>query len=195
MRWRSLTTTTEPTEEPVRLSDARAHVRLDEGDPDEAYFETLLTVARQSVENRTGRALMTQTIDVTFDNWPGSRLLMIPRPPLASVVHVKYIDTAGVEQTLDASRYTVRTADVPGVIQLDYDDTWPTIRPEAGAIRVQAVVGWASRAAVPQALRHAVTLLAATLYEHREQFVVGTIVSSMPPTVAMMCDQYRVRWG
>lgn len=193
--WRSLSLAVAPTAEPVRLSDARGHVHIDEGDPDEGYFESLLTVAREVVENRTGRALMPQTINVSFDGWPSSRSLAIPRPPLASITWVKYLDSDGTEQTLDSSRYTVRTDDVPGVVLLDHDDSWPTVLGEVGSVRVRAVVGYATRDDVPQALRHAITLLAATYYEHREVIVVGTIVSKMPPVVGMMADQYRVRWG
>ena len=192
MNWRSLSLVTAPASEPVTFADAAPHVRLDSGDDDETYFTALLTAARQAAENRTGRALMQQTWDVTFDAFPASRLLALPYPPLQSVTYVKYVDSNGTEQTLASGNYTVRTGDEPGTVQLDYDQTWPTTRPEEGAVRVRFVAGYADAATVPQLIRQQIMVTAATMYEHRDSTVAGTIAQKVPG--AILLDQYRVRW-
>lgn len=192
MDWRSLSLITAPVSEPVTASEIQDHVRIEATDDDAAYLTTLITAARQSVENRLGRALMQQTWEVTFDRFPESRLIHLPNPPLQSVTSVKYVDSNGTEQTLSSGNYTVRTADEPGTVQLDYDQTWPTTRPEEGAVRVRYVAGYADADSVPFLVRQQIMVMVATMYEHRESVVAGTIATKMPGLV--MLDQYRVRW-
>lgn len=84
----------------------------------------------------------------------------------ASVAWVKYIDASGVEQTLDPSVYSVDAASAPGSVRLAHGKSWPDVRQQWDAVRVQFTVGWDDYD-VPEPIRQAVLILAAHMYERR----------------------------
>src|SRR5512139_2523227 len=118
---------TSPTKEPVTLSQAKAHLRVDASD-DDALIESLITVAREHVENITRRALFTQKWDYSLKGWPCSDAFKLPFGNLFSVTSVKWKDDDGTETTLTVTTdYLVETnGDQCGRIVLPYGDTWPT---------------------------------------------------------------------
>src|SRR3990167_7541589 len=93
--------TADPTEEPLSLEEAKLHLKLDATDDDELVFG-LIAAARASAEDYTGRALITQTWQLKIDgDWlevdePCGHRIVLPRPPIASVASVQYVDTACV---------------------------------------------------------------------------------------------------
>jgi uncharacterized phiE125 gp8 family phage protein len=58
-----------PSLEPVTLAEAKAFLRIEDSTEDQVVTD-LITAARQYVENRTGRALITQTWQLTDDGFP-----------------------------------------------------------------------------------------------------------------------------
>jgi uncharacterized phiE125 gp8 family phage protein len=85
---------------------------------------------RDRAEGATDRAFLTQTWDYTRDGFPDDTVLELPKPPLQSVTHVKYLDTAGVEQTWPATHYVVEAPAggrcARGRIVLMTNVVWPT---------------------------------------------------------------------
>lgn len=81
------------------MADAKTHLRVDTNDEDE-YISTLITAAREQVEDTTRRAIMTQTWDYFLDEWPDEDFITLPLGKLASVTSVKYKDSDGVETNL-----------------------------------------------------------------------------------------------
>lgn len=193
---------TAPTQEPVSISELTEFGRVT-ADEDEDLLGTLIAAARQHIESPlTGRALLTQTWDFTFDCFPDADTcnpwgaIYIPRPPLQTVTWIKYYDTAGVLQTLSSSLYVVDAASTPGKITPAYGQSWPSIRDIPNAVTVRFVAGWTTPESVPEPLRHAVKIHAQTLYEHREQFLVGgdqaTVTIPEIPTVQRLVAEYRM---
>lgn len=90
---------TPPTSDPVSVAEAKQHLRAVDSDEDE-YIGTLITAAREQVEDITRRALMTQTWDYFLDEWPDDDYITLPWGKLASVTSVKYKDSDGVETNL-----------------------------------------------------------------------------------------------
>lgn len=165
---------TAPGSEPVGLDEIKAHLRVDDTASD-GEIVGMMIAAREAVEAWTGRALVTQTLEWFLPCWPvdtygGS--LVLPRPPLVSVTHVKYIDTDGTEQTVSSSDYTViapagpRAA--PGIVAPAYAVVWPSARFQRDAIRVRYVAGYGGPEQVPDAIRSAIKLLVGDLHENRE---------------------------
>jgi len=67
---------------------------------------------------------MPQTWRRVTDHFPSCGWLCLPLPPLQSVASIKYYDTDGVQQTLDAAVYQVSTAgDQAGRIVFDRDQS------------------------------------------------------------------------
>lgn len=119
--------------------------------------------------------------------------IVLPLPPLQSVTHVKYYDTAGSLITMVAG--TEYFVDVPqSRITLPYGVSWPpTSYPRSQAVEVQYIAGYGDSADdVPPALRAAVKLMVGTLYEHREGIVVGTSAQELPQAVDFLLNPFRI---
>lgn len=169
---------TPPIKEPVDLPAVREHLRVD-GTADDDLITALIVTAREQVETITRRALLTQTWDYSLDGWPYCRSIKLPLGNLASVTSVKWKDTAGAENTLTLTTdYLVETnGDQPGRIVLPYGGTWPTgtLYP-SNPVTIRFVCGWTTAQNVPYAIKAAMLLLCAKLYESRGEDTVGQTV-------------------
>jgi uncharacterized phiE125 gp8 family phage protein len=184
---------TAATSEPVTVADAADHLRVDFSD-DDALIASQLQAAREYAETFTRRAFITRTYDLWFDEWPSFPLLL-PHPPLQSVTSIKYYDEDDTEATWAATNYLVDAYSTPGRIveKSDADSVSVTLR-EANAVKVTFVAGYGSASAVPEQLKAAMLLMTGDLYEHRENTITGTIVSSVNLTVQNLLWPYRVEW-
>ena len=172
---------TPPETEPVTLAEAKAHLRLDT-ESDDAYVSALITAARERVEIFLRRALITQVFECTIDDFPAyDRAIDLPRPPLQSVEWIKYLDTAGVLQTLDPGIYTVdASSNEIGRIALAWNRFWPFTRYTINAVTIRFTAGYGDAAGdVPQAIRQGILIEISNLYENREDAVVGQNISML----------------
>jgi uncharacterized phiE125 gp8 family phage protein len=171
-----------PMVEPVTLVEAKAHLRLD-SDADDAYVSALISTARERVELFLRRALITQTFDYTLDRFPANRRWIdLPRPPLQSVESVKYIDTAGNQQTLPPETYVVdASSNEMGRVALAWNQFWPITRWSINSVVIRFVAGYGDIAAdVPQAIKHGILIEISNLYENREDIVIGQTFGIAP---------------
>lgn len=200
----TLSLITPPLAEPLDLeTEVYPHLRLE---PDLVPQETLLRVqvaaARQRCETFTSRQLITATWELWLDSWTASQwcgagaggpLINLPRAPLqaqagppeaptAGVLSVRYLDTAGTEQTLDPSQYVVTAPQGPtcarGSIHSPYAVIWPTVRQGPAAVRIRFTAGYGPLwKDVPGELRQGMLLTIGELDGTREEQTVGTIVA------------------
>lgn len=182
---------TAPDEEPVTLAQAREHVRATSTDED-ALIVNLIKAARRRVENYTWRRLITQTIDYALDCFGDSgQVLELPCAPVQSVSLLKYIDTAGVEQTLSSLLYQVDVKSEPARIAPAYGEIWPSIREQMNAVTIRLVCGYGLAAQVPEDIKAAMLLIIGHLFEHREE--VGDFETfPVPSAVEALLFPYRV---
>lgn len=181
---------TPPAAEPVTLSEAKAHLRL-EGVDDDAYVTALIQAARQHVEEVCWRGLVTQTREAVLETFPCGDELELPGGNLGSITSVTYVDADGTTQTLDSDTYEADTVSVPGRLLLAYGESWPATRSQWNAVRVRYVVGWAVED-VPAPIKQALLLLVAQMYEHRVPEITGTIVSPVRFAVDALLSPYRL---
>lgn len=82
----SLVQTIAPAEEPVSLTEAKAHCNI-ESDfvEDDDAIEAFIAAARESCEARTGRQLVSATYVLRLSGFPCVDVIELPRPPLVSV--------------------------------------------------------------------------------------------------------------
>jgi uncharacterized phiE125 gp8 family phage protein len=186
---------TPPALEPITLEEAHAWVR-DDSDPHNDFALTLLIQAmREYAENLTGRAFVPRTLELTLDSFAfcsrGAQGLLLPSPPLVSVESVTYVDVDGADRALSVDVYTVDADSDPGRIYLSYNQSWPSTRAVPGAVRVRYVAGYAPlqvgspavpdyRANIPACVKLWMHTRLATLFENREQIIVGDAVSELP---------------
>lgn len=162
----SYTLITAPVEEPVTVTMLRDHATLDSAVPD-SLLEVYLAAARASAEYLTGRALLPQTWEATFDEFPESAI-RLSRPPVLSITSVKYYDTDGVLQTLDSVNYTLDERTEPGYVLPVSGYSWPGTEERANAVVVRFQCGYTSAAAVRPDLKNWILIRAATAVDNRE---------------------------
>jgi len=189
----ALTLVTPPAAEPVSLTEAKAHLRVEITD-DDTVITNLITTARVDLENATSRAWITQTWDLVLDDFPASDEIKIPRPPLQSVTSITYKDKDGNSFTFDAANYVVDVDAKPGRVVLADASTWPgaTLYP-AGAVRVRFVAGYGDADDVPKPLRQALLLLLGHYYENREAVLVSAGINPavLPLAIDRLIAHYR----
>lgn len=161
-----LSVVTAPSVEPVTIQEVKDNAVIGIDD-DDLLVARKITAARELAETFIKRAFISTTLRLTLDFMP-SWEFYLPRPRLVSVTSVKNLDSAGVQQTISSSDYTVDTYTEPGRITPAYGETWPTGREHTNAIEVVYVAGYGSTAAsVPQAIKDAIVMTVTQWYEHR----------------------------
>ena len=187
-----------PSTEPVLLTEAKAHLRVDSND-ENSLITALIVAARQHCEQFTRRAFITQTRRVSFNAFWGneSHGLVIPKPPLVSVQQIRYVDENREWQTLASDRYAVITENDPGmVIPVDptnaSEGTWPNTAPRVAAVQVDYTAGYGAASAVPQPIKQAMLLLIGQYHEFRENVGSGTSFTEIPYAVKALLLPYSL---
>jgi uncharacterized phiE125 gp8 family phage protein len=159
---------TPPSTYPVTLAEAKLHCRVDIAD-DDALITAFITAATETAEQKTGRAIMSQTWELTLDAFPDT--LELTRVPVQSITSVKYYDTAGVQQTVSNTLYALDATDDFGFAHISpvYAGVWPTTRDQINAVAVRYVAGYADAASVPQSIKNWILLMVSTMYEPRDR--------------------------
>ncbi len=162
---------TQPTAEPVALSEAKAHLRIDSSAED-GVVEALIAAARTDVERRTGRALMPQGWRIALDKVPASGLVRLAPGPVASVDAVTVYGADGSPEVVSASDYALDTASMPARLKFE-----TAIEPgrALNGIEIDLTCGYASADDVPAPLKQAILLLVAFWFEHREAAPMGVV--------------------
>lgn len=157
---------TAPAVEPVTLAEAKAHLRVDAAD-DDAMIPRLIAAARQWVEEACGRALISQSWRMTLDAWPEDAEVALIRPPVQSVTAVRTLSAEGVATVWADANYAMAFGAEPQRL-VRLVSAWPVPGRARAGIEIDMICGYGANAAdVPAALRQAVLLKTAQLYERR----------------------------
>lgn len=183
------TLTTPPAIEPVSLAEMREYLGITRADDTarDAIITARITAARQMVEDKTGRALITQTLTgwaMTFEQ----EMPLIGN--LQSVTSIQYTNTAAQIVTLDPSAYIVDT--VGNCVLPSYGNSWPSVLDVPSAVRVQYVSGYGPTAAdVPQILREAIKFIVGQ-WENFQATIEGGLRPMTIPAAAWQLMQPEV---
>ena len=193
--------TSQPGVEPVILSEAKAHLRVD-GTEDDAYINTLIAVTRRLCESYTNRSFITQTRTVTLDRFPFCTTLNpyaaielpygpVQTGPSGPSVAVEYLDADGALQTLELD--TDYYVDVQGdIARVRYVNGWPTTRNSYGAVTVTYTAGYGSDDQdVPEEIKQAMLMQIANLYENRQDEADG-VVTKLGFNSTVLLDTVKV---
>ena len=191
--YRSLTRQTGPAVEPVTLTEAKTHLRVD-GTASDTEIAAMITAAREWCEQYLDRTLVQTQWVMRFDRFPtdGTEDIELPRPPMAmagtaTAVSLSYTLEGGATATYGTSSYRVDRHATPGAVKTNYAGTWPPHLQDDNSVSVTWWAGYGSSGSdVPQAIRNAILLCVAEFYEKR-----GT--GAPPEAAKMLLDAYR--WG
>jgi len=186
---KSVKVVTDSAIEPVTLSEMKDHLRVTSSDED-TLIESLITAARQAAEHYLSRSLISKTYEMTMDDW--DTCINIPFPPLLSVESIKYDGTSSDDQTFASSNYTIETRMEPGRIKIT--GSTPQLKSNTnGRIRIRFKAGYGENISdVPQAIRSAIKIIAATYFEESRQDVIsGAPVYRVPMGHRFLLAAYK----
>ena len=196
MKYRSLTTLTEPVNEPVTLVEAKAYLRVDNTDED-TLIGTLITSAKQWVESYLDRALILRQLVLRLDTFPVE--IELPQPPLSTfgtttAVSVTYTLETGTTATLSSSEYRIDRTSTPGVLRQNYSGSWPGHLNDYNSIAVTYWAGYGSdEGDIPPAIKNAILLMVGHLFENRTAVVTNT--NTKPIEFALESLLKSKSWG
>ena len=198
MRYNSVTRATGPAVEPLTVAEAKLHLRVDISD-DDAYIGTLITAAREWVENYLDRTLITTQLILRAAEFPTEEL-ELARPPMvasgtATAVVITYTLADTTTATLSTALYRVDRTSTPGNVAPIINGTWPSdVIEDANAVAVTYWAGYGpTSASVPATIRHACLMLIGHWYERRSAVLTGTI--SKPLEFAVESLLASNNWG
>ena len=182
MSWK---VTTKPAAEPVEASDVKLYARID-GSSEDTLIEGFITAVREATEKYLGRALITQSITASFNEWPESPI-ELPRPPLVSIIEVRTVDEEGSTTTYSSDNYFARTIIEPGEFIIKFDKTEPQNEDRYfGGYEIEYVAGYGNAEDVPQAIKLGITMWVADVYENRVP------IDEPPAIVRTILVPYRI---
>lgn len=180
---------TGPTVEPLDLDEVKKHLRFGSTTED-SLLDVWISSARQEVERRTGRQLITATWEYWLDELPAGPI-ELPHPPLQSVVSMMYVDSTGSLVSFsegvspDVPFYSVNAPQGPfasrGRISPNYGSSWPTPQNSVGAVRIRYIAGYGDTPGdVPEVIKKVLYLFIARDHKFRSNVVDGKSPMEVP---------------
>lgn len=174
-----------PAEPVVSIAEARAHLRISaDARADDDAILALCYAAGLHLEVLTGKALITQTLQLSLSTFPVNELTLL-RWPVQSVEEITYVDTDGETQTLDENLYQVGLDQKPVRVARAYGKCFPYARPQYGSVKVRYVAGYGDHTQVPADLKAAAKLMIGHLYTNR-----GAKDAEIPPAVKSLLSAH-----
>lgn len=184
---------TPPAVEPLLVADAKAMLNIgaEISDTVMGAFVTSARHLIDGATSWLNRCLITQTWDLILDGFPWqdyygvadkgyfprpsqnfnerqqrqhqTQGIYIPLAPVQSVTSITYLDSAGVQQTLDPANYVLVPGEPARLVQ-SFAGAWPAAALVPGSVKVRFVAGYGNDGTtVPQPFRTAIALQAGHL--------------------------------
>jgi len=181
----NLVQTVAPASEPLSLDDAKTFMHILENDED-ALITSMTISAREYAENYTNRQFEIATYELITDRMYSG--LTIPKSPVTEISKIEYMDSDEVYQTLSTDDYYLYFE--YGAAKI-YFNSIPSYKDDKRAIKITFKAGYTT---VPSSLVSYLKVLVSTMYENREQYIVGVSIETMAnPAIHKMLDMYKVQ--
>lgn len=167
----------------MTLEEAKLHLKVDVAD-DDTLINNLIIAARQKCEEYTRRAFITQVWEVAYDD--GRQSIVLPKQPIQSIESV----------TLDGEVISPDSYKLISNTTLYFKISCHPVEYSGLVIRYKAGYG-DTPDSVPQAIRQAILMLVAHLYENRQGEAPAANYEiqarkDIPYSVAALLQPYRV---
>lgn len=187
-----LVLTTPPTGEPVSLTTAKNHLRIELTDTSEDDLITaLIAAARQEAEETAQASLLAQSWTATFDGFPLSRRpLPLVRGPVTAITSIHYLDPSSADQTMSSSLYLLDRRERSDSVRLAANTDWPATAVQSAAVTVVYAAGYGAATDVPGPLISAMLLRIGDLYRNREAQIIERAVAVQNQAFDTLVGQY-----
>ncbi len=180
-----------PTEEPVTLEEAKAHLRVDVDD-DNDLIRSCIVAAREAAETITKRQLISARWRLVMDSFPTpygyisprspfslpDNAILLHKSPVTSIESVEYLDMAGVWQTQlsgdIAANYAVDLSSEPARITPAFGKIWPIARPQIASVKINFTAGYITALTVPDGIKKWMLMRIGSMYAHREEIAINS---------------------
>lgn len=172
--------------EPITLSEAKAHLRV-EHSVDDTLITGLISAARIAAEQYTNRKLLLYDVTELHHKIKERKIYLVYPDPSSIEVEIK--DELAMYDTFAAGEYT----NIPGIhayIQLRADRAWPSMVAEPDAMRITYQTGFTS-SNLPRDIKQALLLMLGDYYENRENRA-RSYVSTVVFAAESLLDRYRI---
>lgn len=161
-----LTLVTPPAQPVISLTDAKGFLRILHSD-DDSIITDMVSAVTEHVQNILNRQLGVATYELYADGL----ISKLPKNPIREILSIEYLDASGNYVTLDSSAYYLYER--YGVGYVSYSDI-PTLQEHQRALKITFSCGYD---VVPQPILSYMRVKVSTLYENREEYVIGSIIS------------------
>jgi len=167
---------TAPALAPITVADVKLYGRID-GTAEDALITQFIEGVTENAEAWLGRALISQTLIASFDDWPASPIDLPQAAPLISISEVRTLDEDDTATVYDSDNYYTDTYREPGTLILTTDATPPqNVDRYFGGYEIEYVCGYGTAATdVPYTIRLGLMLWTVLAYETR------TVMKEPPP--------------
>ena len=136
-------TTSQPSSEPVSLSEAKKHLEIATADTThDTQVTALISAARELWEHDTQTLSTSRTVTEKLNNWP-DKYFQFYYSAIDSIDSITYFDSGNNSQTLSSSVYSADLANRR--LLLAVDEEWPDIESRWDAVTIEYTAGLTSK--------------------------------------------------
>ena len=185
------TRTTAPAEQPITLTEAKAHLRVEASDDDD-MIEALVEGATSHLDGWSGilgRCLVEQEWKASFHCF--RRVMRLPFPDVSAAT-ISYFDADDAQQSVGASNFSIKEDETGAFIW--FADLWqtPTTFARPDAVQITFTAGYGDAADVPAPIKQAMKLLISHWNENREAVAMSQYAPrELPMAVSALLAPYR----
>lgn len=171
----------------LSLEDAKRFIRVVEAD-DDADIKSFINSAIVEAQDITNRQFASATYELYLSNFPRENF-KFPKNPVQEILSIDYMDISGEYQTIDSSSYYLFHEYEVGKIIFN---TFPVVamKNHKQAVKITFKSGYGSN--FPADLRQWLKVRVSTLFEYKEELVIGTIVAKTNHVDAIL-QRYKIR--
>jgi uncharacterized phiE125 gp8 family phage protein len=184
--------TVKPDGFPLSVLQAKRQLRLEPEDTEEDdHIAELCAAAGRKVERDLGYPVLRQTCETHLDRFPSGPIWLGGGDDM-TIVALRYVDSAGVEQTIAPTNYRLNAVGRVAEVYPAPSFCWPSTQCVPGAVVVEWQAGWAGPSDVPEDLVHAMKMLVGHWDRNREAVIVGSISQEVKMAYDDLIEQFRV---
>ncbi len=169
----------------LSIADAKSFMRII-GDDDNDLIGSMIKSAITEANDRTNRNLVTATFELYLPKFDAE--IELPKNPIKEIVSIEYMDLEGNYTALDSTNYYLWQNNGVDILVFDY---YLDVVEHKKAVKITFKSGFLA-AEFPEDLKQWLKVRVSTLYEYREQFLLGVAIASVPHVDAVL-SRYKIR--